>query len=264
MRYVASLVSGVGIFCVGAGVSVYHGVTGLFNPDPIGSFYWAFLVLAGSLVSESATLMVAIHSIKNGARAQNMSFLDYVKRGHDPTVNVVLLEDLAAVLGVVTAGACMAAASHWNSPMPDAVGSLLVGGLLGVVASFIIHTNTNALLGRSIPIESIQQINSELEADLMVRAVHDVKGIDMGSGLVRYKAELDFDGRELTRSYLLKQDLERILEEVQNMKTIEELEAFLLKHGENIVDNLGAEIDRIEKQLKMKHPEIRHCDLELL
>lgn len=86
----------------------------------------------------------------------------------------------------------------------------------------------------------------------------------MGSGLVRYKAELDFDGRELTRSYLLKQDLERILEEVQNMKTIEELEAFLLKHGENIVDNLGAEIDRIEKQLKMKHPEIRHCDLELL
>ncbi len=154
-------------------------------------------------MSESATLMVAIHSIKNGARAQNMSFLDYgkwadlpiilvqklilsfltphiVKRGHDPTVNVVLLEDLAAVLGVVTAGACMAAASHWNSPMPDAVGSLLVGGLLGVVASFIIHTNTNALLGRSIPIESIQQINSELEADLMVRAVHDVKGIDMG------------------------------------------------------------------------------------
>ncbi len=40
MRYVASLVSGVGIFCVGAGISVYHGITGIFNPDPIGSFYW--------------------------------------------------------------------------------------------------------------------------------------------------------------------------------------------------------------------------------
>ena len=68
---------------------------------------------------------------------------------------------------------------------------------------------------------------------------------------MRYKAEVDFDGRELTRSYLVKQDLETILEEVQNMKTIEELETFLLKHGENIVDLLGAEIDRIEKELKV-------------
>ncbi len=56
----------------------------------------------------------------------------------------------------------------------------------------------------------------------------------MGSGLVRYKAEVDFDGRELTRSYLDKQDLESMLEEVQNMKTITEMEAFILKHGENI------------------------------
>lgn len=56
----------------------------------------------------------------------------------------------------------------------------------------------------------------------------------MGSGLVRYKAEVDFDGRELTRSYLEKQDLETMLEEVRHMKSIDEMEAFLLKHGENI------------------------------
>lgn len=46
----------------------------------------------------------------------------------------------------------------------------------------------------------------------MIRAIHDVKGIDMGNYLVRYKAELDFDGRELTRSYLDKQDLNELLE----------------------------------------------------
>ncbi len=61
-----------------------------------------------------------------------------------------------------------------------------------------------------------------------------IQGIDMGSGLVRYKAEVDFDGRELTRSYLDKQDLEMMLEEVRNMKNINEMEAFMLKHGENI------------------------------
>ncbi|KZS06165.1 Zinc transporter 9 [Daphnia magna] len=264
MRYVASLVSGVGIFCVGAGLSVYHGITGIFNPDPIGSFYWAFFILGGSLVSESATLLMAINSLRKGATNADMPFWEYVKRGQDPSVNVVLLEDLAAVVGVVVAGSCMAVASHLDSPLPDAVGSLLIGVVLGAVASFIIYSNSAALVGRSIPLSSIHQINSELERDLMIRAVHDVKGIDMGSGLVRYKAEVDFDGRELTRSYLDKQDLEMMLEEVRKMKNINEMEAFLLKHGENIVDLLGAEIDRIENALRKKHPEVRHCDLELL
>lgn len=49
----------------------------------------------------------------------------------------------------------MAAASHLNSPIPDAVGSLLVGGLLEAVASFIIYSNSAALVGRSIPLSMI-------------------------------------------------------------------------------------------------------------
>lgn len=58
----------------------------------------------------------------------------------------------------------------------------------------------------------MDKINAELESDIMIRAIHDVKGIDMGNSLVRYKAELDFDGRELTRFYLDKQDLSQLLE----------------------------------------------------
>lgn len=68
MKYVASLISGVGIFCVGTGLSFYHGVTGLLSPMPTGSFYWAFFILGGSLVSEGATLLVAVNSIRKGDR----------------------------------------------------------------------------------------------------------------------------------------------------------------------------------------------------
>ena len=93
--------------------------------------------------------------------------------------------------------------SHYTgSHIPDAVGSLAIGGLLGSVASFMIYTNSGALVGRSIPDDRIEEINRELEGDIMVRQVYDVKGIDMGNGVVRYKAEIDFDGRELARSYL--------------------------------------------------------------
>lgn len=65
---------------------------------------------------------------------------------------------------------------------------------------------------RSIPEEYLNKINAELESDVMIRAIYDVKGIDIGNSLIRYKAELDFDGRELTRSYLDKQDLNTLLE----------------------------------------------------
>ena len=83
---------------------------------------------------------------------------------------------------------------------------------VGVVASFIIYTNGTALVGRSIPRENLNQINNDLEQDVMIRAIHDVKGIDMGNSLVRYKAEVDFDGRELTQAYLDKHNIAQMLE----------------------------------------------------
>lgn len=97
MKYVSSLISGVGIFCVGTGLSIYHGIHGLLFPAPVESFYWAYFILGGSLVSEGATLLVAINSIKKGAEEKKETFWEYVLSGQDPSVNVVLMEDLAAV-----------------------------------------------------------------------------------------------------------------------------------------------------------------------
>jgi len=193
-----------------------------------------------------------------------MSFYEFVYQGYDPCVNVVLLEDLAAVAGVVIAAGCMGLSYHTGSHVPDALGSLAIGGLLGAVASFMIYSNSGALIGRSIPDDRIHEINRQLEGDMMVRQVYDVKGIDMGNGLVRYKAEIDFDGRELARSYLARQDLAAVLADCKQVSSQAQLEEFLLRHGEQMVDCLGAEVDRIEKNLKAKHPEVRHVDLEVL
>ncbi|XP_023223713.1 zinc transporter 9-like [Centruroides sculpturatus] len=291
MRYVASLISGVGIFCFGTGISIYHGIMGIFFPEVIESLYWAFFILGGSLISEGGTLSKYIRSsteeiLVSSRRLPKHYFMNKtcitipvhllslllilhcyfitVLRSRDPSLNVVLLEDLAAVIGVLIAGSCMGLTSYMGNPIYDAAGSLLVGGLLGTVASFIIYTNIAALVGRSIPADTMLQINKELENDVMIRALHDVKATDMGNNFVRYKAEVDFDGRELSRSYLDSQDLEMLLNEMQKVKTIEEVEAFMLRHGENIVDMLGGEVDRIEKGLKKRHPEVRHVDLEVL
>lgn len=264
MRYIASLISGVGIFMMGAGLSWYHGIMGLLHPQPIESLLWAYCILAGSLVSEGATLLVAINEIKKSAHEQGLSFYEYVMQSRDPSTNVVLLEDAAAVLGVVLAAGCMGLTSLTGNPYYDSLGSLGVGTLLGTVSAFLIYTNTEALLGRSIQAEHVQKLTEFLESDPAVRAIHDVKATDMGLSKVRFKAEVDFDGRVVTRSYLEKQDIEQILNDIQQVKTPEELENFMLKHGENIIDTLGAEVDRLEKELKQRNPEVRHVDLEIL
>lgn len=72
------------------------------------------------------------------------------------------------VLGLVCAAVCMGLTSFFGNSMFDATGSLLVGGLLGAIAGFIIHTNAAALIGRSISQEDLDRINAELEADIMV------------------------------------------------------------------------------------------------
>lgn len=148
MKYVSSLISGVGIFCVGTGLSFYHGIMGLMHPVPSEDFFWAFWILGGSLISEGATLLVAVNTIRHSAKLENLSFREYVARGQDPCVNVVLFEDTAAVASVALAAGCMALSTVTGSSIPDAVGSLLVGCMLGGVASFIIYANVQALVGR--------------------------------------------------------------------------------------------------------------------
>lgn len=80
----------------------------------------------------------------------------------------------------------------------------------------------------------------------------------------KFKAEIDFDGREITRAYLSTVDMEQILKEINNARTLEELEAVLLRHGEQVIDTLGAHVDRLESDLKKKNSDLRHIDLEVL
>ena len=72
------------------------------------------------------------------------------------------------------------------------------------------------------------------------------------------------DGRELARYYLSKRNLTGLMAEVEQINTEEDLAKFLLNHGENIVDCLGEQVDRIERELKELHPEVRYVDLEVL
>ncbi len=73
-------------------------------------------------------------------------------------------------------------------------------------------------------------------------------------------------GKQVTKRYLeAHPDLvRRELQVLQSIRTEEELETFLLAHGERVVSALGTEVDRLEMSIKSKRPEVKHIDLEIL
>lgn len=84
MRYIASLISGVAIFCTGTSLSVYHGVNGLMSAGAEGTvaaavepYTWAFLILLGSLISEGGTLVIALTAARKAALEKGVSLRKY-------------------------------------------------------------------------------------------------------------------------------------------------------------------------------------------
>jgi zinc transporter 9 len=193
-----------------------------------------------------------------------VTFKDYVLRGKDPSAVAVLMEDSAAVTGVLIASASILLTHVTGNHMYDAMGSIAIGGLLGAVALFLIQRNSDALVGRTMHPRKLKEIVELLESDQVIHSVHDIKATDMGADSVRFKAEINVDGREVTRVHLSRLDLEAVLKEVQNIKTVSELERFLLEHGEHVVDKIGDEIDRVEIRIKKHSPDVRHIDLEII
>lgn len=71
-----------------------------------------------------------------------------VERGIEPGVNVIFMEDSAAVVGTMIAATMLCITSETNNFIPDSVGSIVIGILLAIVALFLIISNAGALVGR--------------------------------------------------------------------------------------------------------------------
>ncbi|KAM7542576.1 hypothetical protein Aperf_G00000011534 [Anoplocephala perfoliata] len=268
MRSISSLISGVGIFFLGSGFTFYHAIQGMVMPleQEVLSMYYALGVALGSLLTEGTSLAMAYLEVRRKSKEKGFdSIRSYLLSGTgDPTTSVVLLEDSAALLGVFVAFAGLSASYLTETTWPDTLGSLVISGILGVMAAFIIRTNTDILLGKSVSLEKQEKIMQYIDKNKIVRCTYDTKAMLMGGGsAIRLKAEIDVDGRELTRRYLETVPLADVFKEIKAINTEEDMIAFMLHHGDQLVNTLGAEINQIEEGIKREFPDIRHIDIEI-
>ncbi|MCW2689362.1 MAG: cation transporter [Mycobacterium sp.] len=170
--YVWSLLAAVGLFVVGATVSVWHGVTELLHGESSSeNFSAAYIVLAIALVLEGTSLFQAVRQLRSEAHSYDRDLLDYALETSDPTLRAVLAEDSAAIVGVVIAFVGIALHQFTGHAAWDAIGSILIGILLGVVAVVLIDRNRRFLTGEPGSEELHQAAVSRIEQLPEVAAV---------------------------------------------------------------------------------------------
>ena len=254
-RYLYALFSAVGIFVLGCGVTVYHGINNLIHPPDLAMSWIPVAVLIFSFVVEFGVLMSAARVV--WADKGETSLLDYLKKTTDPTASAVLLEDSVACVGVLVALAGIGLTHYTGNPIYDALGGIVIGIMLGLVAVWLGVRNRELLLGPSIDPETQREVEAFLLAQPSVMRVRKARSRLVGADRFRFKAELDFDGRYLgeKQARIVHERAEGLTDEAARVQ-------FAKDFGEELMDELGREIDRIEAQLAERFPRIVYVDLE--
>jgi cation diffusion facilitator family transporter len=165
--YVWSLLAAIGLFVVGASVSIWHGVSELVGGGQAHGrdYALAYVVLAISFVLEGISFFQAVRQLRAEAHRLDRDLLTHALETSDPTTRAVFAEDAAALIGIVIALGGIGLHELTGVAAWDAVGSILVGVLLGVVAVLLIDRNRRFLTGepgsadlRNAAIARVQQL----------------------------------------------------------------------------------------------------------
>ena len=214
--YVWSLVAAFGLFTAGAVVSVWEGVSKLLAEETGEvSYTWAYVVLGLAFVFEGVSFAQALRQTRREARPLDRHVLEHAFETSDPTLRAVFAEDAAALLGLLVAAVGVFLHQVTGNPVYDAMGSIVVGLLLGVVAVVLINQNRRFLTGQESDPELRRVAIDRVKALPGVARVTYLRLEYVGPRQVFLTARVDLEGepRETTIAQVLRDLEERLTHE---------------------------------------------------
>ena len=206
--YFWALIVAVLVFSVGGGMSFYEGIEHLKNPTPLTDPTWNYWVLGLSLVFEGISCFLAFRAFNH--ERGDKPFLASIRSSKDPAVFAILLEDLAALLGLVIALAGVFFGHLLNRPALDGVASLGIGVLLVSVAIFLIYKTKGLLVGEGVDDETLASLDRIIQAQPSVERAGPPLTTYLGPSDVVLALDVEFINT------LTAQEIEQAIDDLQD------------------------------------------------
>lgn len=188
--YFWSFVVAILIFAVGAGISMYEGFHHILHPEEMSSPYINYIVLSLAMIFEAGALYIAYVEF-NKSRGE-LSAIEAVKRGKDPTLFVVLFEDSAAMAGLIFAFAGVALAQITGNPIWDGIASVVIGVILAITAFWLAYETKGLLIGESAGKGVTDKIRNIAQGKDGVKVVNEILSLHMGPEFILVNISIDF------------------------------------------------------------------------
>jgi len=210
--YFWTLIVGVLIFAVGGGMSVYEGINHILHPREPEKLVWSYAVLGIATVFEGTTWLFGWKAF-NSERGRK-GVLQTIHDTKDPSTFTVLLEDSAALLGLIFAFLGIFLGNLLNVPQLDGVASVLIGLLLCGVAVLMVYESKGLLIGEGLDRQSLKSIREIVEKDAAVEWVGHLHTMYLGAHEVLLTIELRF--RSQITALEIRHAVRRLREAIQS------------------------------------------------
>jgi zinc transporter 9 len=261
--FVWSLISAVGMFFLGSGVSIQHGISALMHPESHGvATHDAlnFAVLGVSIAGEALSFSVAFRGVLGDARTRGQTLVEYFRKTDDPFGVAVLLEDSAALVGLLLALGSVGLTAATGVEQWDDWGTIAIGLLLGVLAMFLTRKNSSLLNLRSVGPGERQRLFDALAAAPSVASVVRANAVVVGPDSVAVTAKVVFRGSFLAEQWLAGRDPNPLCGRAHS---VEGLHLLLAEAGGGLSEVIAAEIDALEDRVRQVIPRAIRIDVEV-
>ena len=164
--YFWTVIVAVLIFAVGGGMSLYKGYQYLRNPAPLTDPTWNYWVLGLAIVFEGVACTLAFREFRK--TQGNQGFWQALRTSRDPAVFAILLEDLAALVGLVIALAGIFFGHLLNNLYFDGAASMAIGALLVCMAVFMLGEAKGLLVGEGASPDVLRRLETLARQDAAV------------------------------------------------------------------------------------------------
>jgi len=193
--YFWSFLVAVILFSLGGMFSMYEGIHKFNHPEPLTSPMIAVGVLVFAIIAESASLWGCMHAVNKERRGRRLSH--WFRESRSSELLVVFGEDVAALLGLVLALFAVIAAAVTGNPIYDAIGTVMIGVLLIVIAILLAIEVKALLIGQGVEIHVHDAMKLFLQERPEVDHLYNLLTMQMGpDAMIAIKAQMRRTGSE--------------------------------------------------------------------